>query len=234
MLASLWHDSSTYKHTVSLGCVLFECLTGQPAFTGEHLMAVLAKILLEDAPRVAEIRDDVPAALDDLVARMLCKDPGGRPADGRAVLPFGARLECLAAGSAVATLAGRGSATDQAAQAARCALAMRRILPDTAMVLATGRGVLEGRLPVGDVIDRAISLWRAQVPARGGPAGNTPPRGRPRVVAGAYGPIHLDEVTRGLLDARFEVLGLELHGERAAAEAETRRLLGKVTPCVGR
>src|SRR5262249_11885284 len=30
----------------SLGCVLFECLTGRPTFPGTHPMAVLAKILL--------------------------------------------------------------------------------------------------------------------------------------------------------------------------------------------
>jgi tetratricopeptide (TPR) repeat protein len=295
----------------SLGCVLFECLTGQPAFAGEHFMAVLAKILLEDAPRVSEFRSDIPATLDSLVARMLCKDPEGRPADGRAlleelsalgtmpsgpdsrmlvrpsltegeqriasvivagaassqeggwiartltpneanapyerlraiILPFGGRLECLAEGSAVATLAGRGSATDQAAQAARCALAMRDALPDAAMVLVTGRGVIDGRLPVGDVIDRAIALWRAQIHPRGKPkphpsAGPAAPPLRPGYgqsgPLAARRPIHIDEMTAGLLGARFDVVGLELRREHAEAEQETRTLLGKPTACVGR
>src|SRR5262249_39727549 len=61
----------------SLGCVLFECLTGRPAFVGEHVIAVLAKIVFEDAPRVSELRDDIPESLDDLVARMRSKDPAG-------------------------------------------------------------------------------------------------------------------------------------------------------------
>src|SRR5262249_56749297 len=46
--------------------------------------------------------------------------------------------------------------------------------------------------------------------------------------------IFLDEITLGLLDARFEVTGLELRGERDDAEEEARTLLGKVTSCVGR
>src|SRR5262249_28762305 len=86
-----------------------------------------------------------------------------------AVLPFEANLESLADGTKVATLAGRGSATDQAAQAARCALAMRRMLPDVAMVLATGRGMFDGRVPVGAAIDRAIKIFPARPRA-------TPPR----------------------------------------------------------
>jgi hypothetical protein len=45
-------------------------------------MSILAKILLEDAPRVSEIRPDVPAFLDLLVSRMVDKDPAKRPADG--------------------------------------------------------------------------------------------------------------------------------------------------------
>ncbi|WP_437939238.1 serine/threonine-protein kinase [Sorangium sp. So ce341] len=69
----------------SLGCVLFECLTGVPAFHGQHVMALLAKLLLEDSPRVRELRPEVPAALDELVARMLAKDPAARPADGAVV-----------------------------------------------------------------------------------------------------------------------------------------------------
>src|SRR2546426_525611 len=52
----------------ALGCVLFECLTGAPAFTGEEPMAVLAKILFEDAPSSRAARRDVPPALDELLA----------------------------------------------------------------------------------------------------------------------------------------------------------------------
>src|SRR6185369_5218253 len=37
----------------ALGCVLFECITGRPAFAGEHAMAILARILLEEAPRAS-------------------------------------------------------------------------------------------------------------------------------------------------------------------------------------
>ncbi len=70
----------------SLGCVLYECLTGRPAFAGEHPMGVLAKVLLEDPPRAAELRPEVPPGLDDLVARMLSKDRALRPSDGAAVV----------------------------------------------------------------------------------------------------------------------------------------------------
>lgn len=65
-----------------LGCVLFECLTGRRLFQGQHVMAVLAKILVEEAPRVRDIRSDVPDALDRLVQRMVAKDPKKRPRDG--------------------------------------------------------------------------------------------------------------------------------------------------------
>ena len=45
-------------------------------------MSVLAKILLEDAPRVSELRPDAPPALDLLVHRMVSKEPEKRPRDG--------------------------------------------------------------------------------------------------------------------------------------------------------
>jgi eukaryotic-like serine/threonine-protein kinase len=70
----------------ALGCVLFECLTGEPVFSGEHMVAVLAKVLRAEAPRVRSLRPELPSSLDELVARMLSKDPASRIRDGGAVL----------------------------------------------------------------------------------------------------------------------------------------------------
>jgi tetratricopeptide (TPR) repeat protein/predicted Ser/Thr protein kinase len=62
----------------SLGCVLFECLTGEPPFFAEDVMALLAKILLQEAPRLGEVRADLDPVLDDIVAQMLAKEPARR------------------------------------------------------------------------------------------------------------------------------------------------------------
>src|SRR5579859_2117736 len=66
----------------ALGCVLFECLTGRRLFDGTHVMAVLAKVLVEEAPHVSELRPGIPEALDRLLHRMVSKDPARRPAHG--------------------------------------------------------------------------------------------------------------------------------------------------------
>ncbi|NUQ79616.1 MAG: protein kinase, partial [Polyangiaceae bacterium] len=279
----------------SLGCVLFECLTGRPAFAAEHVIAVLAKILFEEAPRVRELEAAVPPGVDVLVSEMLSKDPGSRPATAGVVSarlmelglatkapapgeglrdraltsaelrvasvvlsprtcgfgssgytrtltpeeveaparrlrevtnPFGAHVDVLADGTVVAVLAGNGNAVDQAAQAARCAIAMRAALPDETMALATGRGVLSKPLPVGDVLDRAARRLRAE------------PTWSPESERAAGDrAILIDDVTAGLLDRRFQIqggaTGLELIGERSSEEAG-RTLLGKSTQCVGR
>ncbi|HMJ14036.1 MAG TPA: protein kinase [Polyangiaceae bacterium] len=70
----------------SLGCVLFECLTGRAAFSANHLMALLAKLVFEDAPRASELCDEISPALDDLLCRMLSKDPAERPLNAQVLL----------------------------------------------------------------------------------------------------------------------------------------------------
>ena len=77
----------------SLGCVLFECLTGQPAFRGHHPMALLAKLLFEEPVRIASIRPDAPRGLSALITRMMSKNAATRPADGGAVFQALAELE---------------------------------------------------------------------------------------------------------------------------------------------
>ena len=78
-------DLDARSDVFSLGVVLFRCLTGQRPFDGEHTTAVLAKILLEEAPRVRELAPEVPSAVDELVARMLSKEPRDRPENGDAL-----------------------------------------------------------------------------------------------------------------------------------------------------
>jgi serine/threonine-protein kinase len=68
----------------SLGCVLFEMLTGRTPFEGD-LPALSYAHTHTPAPRVRSINPDVPAAMDELVAAMLEKDPDQRPPNGEEV-----------------------------------------------------------------------------------------------------------------------------------------------------
>lgn len=65
----------------ALGGTLLEMLTGEPPFTGETLLDLVVRICTEDPPRLTEV---APSWLQDLLARLLAKDPADRPADGRA------------------------------------------------------------------------------------------------------------------------------------------------------
>ncbi|WP_053066975.1 protein kinase domain-containing protein [Archangium gephyra] len=272
----------------SLGCVLYECLTGKPPFAAPHFAAVLAKILFAEPLALQKARPGLPMGLQVLVDRMLAKDPRRRLPDADALLeslaalesvpelllppagtdsrpltmagaeqklvsvllvspratvqeetadwdqglalrdalrtevsPHGAQVELLADGSLVATLMPeRGSATDQAALAARCALTFKERWPEAAVVLTTGLGVVNERLPVGEVMDRAGRLLRQ--------VGLMP--------SSAW--VVMDEVTAGLLGAGFRLSRMDsgaflLQGEQLSAD-ESRPLLGRPTPCVGR
>jgi tetratricopeptide (TPR) repeat protein len=283
----------------SLGCVLFQCLTGRAVFEAEEATALLAKILLQDAPRAKEIAPGIPDALDDVVARMLAKDPGKRLADARAVVEamaqvraateaqgglttaaerkrpqpaltateqriacvviagpsvtaeerwygstpplgvktdgrkvpsvvgrveelegelervHGARMHALPGGSVVIVLPDAGKPNDQAARAARCALAVHAELPEVPLVVATGPGRFSAWAVVGDVIDNGMRLLRGTSP----------------------GAIRLDDMATGLLDGRFEIrrdgTASFLRAERDVFEVK-RNLLGKASDFVGR
>jgi tetratricopeptide (TPR) repeat protein len=302
----------------SLGCVLFQCLTGQPPFTGPTAMAVLAKICLDESLPIRDLCPGLPQDLEQVLSRMLAKERGARMPDATSVAleltrvserlaaaggrpapvpgsitmriergalttgeqrvvcvvlvarpratesvpparpsaasgaprpgdlprarletdtivlvpeaafdpddvdqlraalqPYGARLDRLLDGSMIVTLAGRGAPTDQATAAAHSALVLRSALPNVAMSIATGRAVLFGRLPVGNVIDRGAELLRA-----------TP-----------GGTVRVDDTTAELLGERFDVAGegaaRTLVGERRLGD-RPRTVLGKTTACVGR
>ncbi|AGP35895.1 protein kinase domain-containing protein [Sorangium cellulosum] len=69
----------------ALGCMLFECLAGRPPFLGDSALSLIMKVVLEDPPRLGELRDGIPEPLDRLIARMLSKPAAERPRDGAAV-----------------------------------------------------------------------------------------------------------------------------------------------------
>lgn len=70
----------------ALGCVLYECLCGQPPFVAEHVAAQLARVLFEDPRPLTSLRPDVPEVVADLVHAMLAKEPSSRPHDASALL----------------------------------------------------------------------------------------------------------------------------------------------------
>jgi tetratricopeptide (TPR) repeat protein len=78
-------DVDARADVFALGAVLFECLAGQPPFHADHALAVLAKITLEDAPRVRSLQPLVPPELDEMIATMLARDRADRPADAARV-----------------------------------------------------------------------------------------------------------------------------------------------------
>ena len=62
----------------SLGCVLYECLTGQPPYEKESDLATIWAHVEDDAPSVRVAGPELPIAIDDVIAVALAKDPRDR------------------------------------------------------------------------------------------------------------------------------------------------------------
>jgi YVTN family beta-propeller protein len=62
----------------ALGCVLYECLTGQLPFRRDDDAALLWAHLVEAPPPVAAVRPEIPPAVDAVVARAMAKDSADR------------------------------------------------------------------------------------------------------------------------------------------------------------
>ena len=62
----------------SLGCVLYECLTGAPPFSRDSEVATMYAHLEQDAPAPSSKRADLPRSLDEVVTKATAKRPEDR------------------------------------------------------------------------------------------------------------------------------------------------------------
>ncbi len=79
MAPEQWTGTPTLKSDVySLGCTLFELLTGDSVFSGPLPQLMLAHCK-QHPPRPSWFRTGLPSSLERLIMRMLAKDPAMRP-----------------------------------------------------------------------------------------------------------------------------------------------------------
>ena len=92
----LVHPSSD---VYSLACLLTSMLTGKPPFVDPDPIEVARAHAVEVAKPVRQARPDVPAELNDLIARMLLKRPADRPSASAVAVAL-TRVETLLLGLA--------------------------------------------------------------------------------------------------------------------------------------
>ena len=126
---------------------------------------------------------------------------------------YGVSAERMADGLTTIAFAGLGIPADQAAQAARLALRLKGIFPESSLGMSTSRTESGGRLSLQEVAGKAARLLD------GAPAGK----------------IHVDGPTARLIEARFEIQPLSHEASRLLFEKGIREvprtLMGKELPC---
>jgi YVTN family beta-propeller protein len=154
----------------SLGCVLFEALTGEVPFPRDSEVAAIYAHLEDEPPRPSERRPSVPAALDAVVVRALAKEPERRWQSG-AELAAAARA-ALSSGQARARRARARRRPRRPVVAASAAVLAALAL---AAVLLVGHSGAGGKLAIAGtdavaVIDPGKQTLRADIAVGSSPS----------------------------------------------------------------
>ncbi len=141
----------------SLGCLLYECLTGETPFVRDSQLAVAWAHLEEEPPRASDRRPELPQAIDAVIRKAMAKEPEDRYATCAALIEaaeaaFGIRprarrrrrqvVAALGAATlaavAAAILLGRGDATPT-------------VVPDSLVKIDLESDKIVGVVPVGRI-----------------------------------------------------------------------------------
>jgi tetratricopeptide (TPR) repeat protein len=171
-------DVDARADVFSLGCVLYECITGVAPFAARSTVAVLARILLDEVAPLSSLREGVPPAVDAIVRRMLEKDPDARPPNAAAVRDlfdrFGAGLSMTppAPERRGLSLAENRYATCvvlRAAHALDATMAADRTIADPIALrdIAGTHGALLEKLADGSIVAVVLGGTREEQAARG-------------------------------------------------------------------
>ena len=241
----------------ALGCVLFQCLVGEPPIRGRGIDDLLARIAEGETAPLHLRRPDLPARLTRFVDALRTPDVSARPPDGSAVLEELAAVED-AIGAAHGSPTRAAPALTTAEQRVRAILWTEAAANETEPTPRPDRSVdgwnqLDfgaGRTPADQVLAAAgaaldararnPALRQAIALARVDGHGAADPAQVTRVLAHLGrclpGSIWLDGTVGGLLDTRFAVHTTEAGTFLVAplAREAPKTLLGRPTRSVGR